>query len=959
MRFVWGDCELDREARELRRGGRTVHTQPLVLDLLLALLQQRGRVVSEARLRQVLWPATRVTDASLRRLVKEARRAIGDDGERQEQIQTVRGRGILFIAPVEASGGWDTTFVGRADVLAALEQRLEEVAGGLGGVTLLDGPAGMGKSRTLAELQARAELAGFRVLHGSGRTGAQEKAFHPWLEAARELEVEELANGGDAPADAYRRATAEARRFAAFRSVQQALLRAARAQPLLVQFDDFHLADPDSIELLRFLAPAVPRAAVWLVAGYRSGATSAAPLRGLAELAAESSTQSLPLRGLAPEELRALVQNRLRAPVGAGFAALVAERADGNPLFAIEIASSAQRDGRSLEAVPTPELEATLALGLEPLLERRFALLAPTTRAILRAASALGGEFAAATLQAAERGSARDVRQALDEAESAGLIAPLANGRHRFTHPLFGEALYRRLAADPRALAEQHLRIAEALESLEPREPFALARHFAAARPQVRAERVLPFASGAAREAFRRAAFADAEHWYRAAIALAEEAEVAPGEQADLWFELGDVFAATGGQRLPRECYDRGARLARSVGDRRRLAIAALGYAHHPPGYGSADSETLARLREVEALGSGDRALDARIASRLGAELLEAGAEHAAEAEAKLDASLDAARQLGDPSVLARVLLHPVGVRFNAADVPGWTSLARESARAARMAGDFDTEFRARQYCLVGALQLGDRDALDVELAACQRIASDLPTRYARTATRTIEALVALLEGRVADAVAATDEAALAESAYQGSGVAARISALRFWIALERGELSAPPRIERAAPQIANHPMLIATRALSRATSGDVGSARQALDAFVGAVPRLPYDRSRLAALAFAAEVAWRVRARELALRLEAEVRPYAHLGAVLATASVYVGSMSHALGWLVATQGRTTEAIEHFRRGRATHEALRSPVWVERSSRAIAEIGKSTGPRRRAPGARGRRSRR
>jgi DNA-binding winged helix-turn-helix (wHTH) protein len=294
MRFVWGECELDREARVLTRAGAQVRTQPLVLDLLLLLLQHRGRVVSEERLRASLWPDTRVTDASLRRLLKETRRAIGDDGERQEQIQTVRGRGIRFAAPVETRDGWDTSFVGRTDVLAALEQKLEEVAGGLGGVTLLSGPAGMGKTRTLAELQARAAVRGFRILYGTGRAGAQEDAFHPWLEALREVDAHGLLPAGRDRERDSRPAMGDTRRFEAFRAFAQGLIQTSHQAPLLIGLDDLQLADHDTIALLRFVAPALCGTHVWVVGCFWTSGGRTVPLRcDLAALRAETSTQAL------------------------------------------------------------------------------------------------------------------------------------------------------------------------------------------------------------------------------------------------------------------------------------------------------------------------------------------------------------------------------------------------------------------------------------------------------------------------------------------------------------------------------------------------------------------------------------------------------------------------------------------------------------------------------------------
>ena len=105
MIFRFGDCELDEARRALCRRGREVRLQPKVLDLLLFLIRHRERVVPKEVLFRELWPDVIATEASLTRLVKEARRAVGDDGRRQRVLRTSHGRGYRFAAAVEARNG--------------------------------------------------------------------------------------------------------------------------------------------------------------------------------------------------------------------------------------------------------------------------------------------------------------------------------------------------------------------------------------------------------------------------------------------------------------------------------------------------------------------------------------------------------------------------------------------------------------------------------------------------------------------------------------------------------------------------------------------------------------------------------------------------------------------------------------------------------------------------------------
>lgn len=102
LRF--GDCRIDTERRELRRGGLLVPTEPQVYDLLLLLIEQRHRVVSRDELLDTLWKGKVVSDAAVGSRIKAARAAIGDDGKSQQCIRTLHRTGFRFVADVECSG---------------------------------------------------------------------------------------------------------------------------------------------------------------------------------------------------------------------------------------------------------------------------------------------------------------------------------------------------------------------------------------------------------------------------------------------------------------------------------------------------------------------------------------------------------------------------------------------------------------------------------------------------------------------------------------------------------------------------------------------------------------------------------------------------------------------------------------------------------------------------------------
>jgi DNA-binding winged helix-turn-helix (wHTH) protein len=99
MRYEFGDVSLDTSARQLRRGGCVIHLSPKALDLLSILITERGRVVSRRELYDHLWPSTFVVEANLPVLIREIRRAIGDD--ERAIIRTVHGTGYSFAATVQ------------------------------------------------------------------------------------------------------------------------------------------------------------------------------------------------------------------------------------------------------------------------------------------------------------------------------------------------------------------------------------------------------------------------------------------------------------------------------------------------------------------------------------------------------------------------------------------------------------------------------------------------------------------------------------------------------------------------------------------------------------------------------------------------------------------------------------------------------------------------------------------
>ena len=98
--LVFTNHEIDLRRQELRRAGQIVHVEPQVYDLLVHLVHNRDRVVSKEELLDTIWNGRIVSEAALSSRINAARKAIGDDGDRQALIKTIHRRGFRFIGAV-------------------------------------------------------------------------------------------------------------------------------------------------------------------------------------------------------------------------------------------------------------------------------------------------------------------------------------------------------------------------------------------------------------------------------------------------------------------------------------------------------------------------------------------------------------------------------------------------------------------------------------------------------------------------------------------------------------------------------------------------------------------------------------------------------------------------------------------------------------------------------------------
>ena len=246
--------------------------------------------------------------------------------------------------------------VGRDAELRVLRDALAAARTGRGGLVLVNGPAGMGKSALVAAFGDEAARAGATVLEGSGWESGGAPAYWPWIQVLRALvRVAGLPAvrgwaGPDLPWVAHllpelgtpgpnAPGTSDGARFALVDAVSGVLLRAATERaPMLAVLDDLHVAGGATARLLQFLAREARRTPLLIVATYRPVEAGWDPQVGEVVAALEAVSPPLRLPALDHGEIVALVTRTSGRTPSGDLAAAVTGRTGGNPLFVAEVA---------------------------------------------------------------------------------------------------------------------------------------------------------------------------------------------------------------------------------------------------------------------------------------------------------------------------------------------------------------------------------------------------------------------------------------------------------------------------------------------------------------------------------------------------------------------------------------------------------------------------------------------
>jgi DNA-binding CsgD family transcriptional regulator len=322
---------------------------------------------------------------------------------------------------------------GRANELDEIGSLVGAVAQGRGGVLVIEGPAGIGKSRLLAETLTMAKKCGVRSLSGEAFEYQQSVPFFSLFTATLRADppVGDIA--------ALRRLGSSADlSYWVVHDLQDAIHSAAARNPLAIVLEDIHWADTGTLLALRALTPPHPDAPVLWVMTARTGAGGPAVQETLAMLRRADAT-FLRIAALSPDAVADMVQDEVRAKADESLLNL-AVKAHGNPFLVRELVGGMHEEGRL--TVSGGRAFATgndLPRRLGANIQRRLDLLSDAVSDVVRVAAVLPDKFSAGLLAAMLERQPATLMSALTEAVRAGLL--IEDGDQlRFGHNLLRES---------------------------------------------------------------------------------------------------------------------------------------------------------------------------------------------------------------------------------------------------------------------------------------------------------------------------------------------------------------------------------------------------------------------------------------------------------------------------------------------------------------------------------------
>jgi hypothetical protein len=836
---------------------------------------------------------------------------------------------------------------GRERELEALRDAFARARAGEASIALVVGEPGIGKSRLLQTFADEAAASGAAVAWGRAWEAGGAPPFWPWLEALRGLlervDLGALALGAArlealgqlvpevSPAAAALPALEpEAARFRLFEAVGALLRAAARARAVLLVLDDLHAADLSSLALLHFVARNVRDAQLTVIGAYRDveARLSEPVLEVLARVAREG--RYLALSRLSQQDVQVWLES-LSLP--SALHSTLWERTEGNPLFILETLRLWRGHGMREPSRAVPELA-------REVLRARLSELSPAVLTLLEAAAVFGRRCALEEAAAVAGLDPIAAREALAEAVRNDVLAVPGSERIEFTHILLRDALYEALPAARRS--ELH---AAALGVLGPHGPAltpgslaAAVHHAFAAIPRLPVTEAVAWARAAAARAIGELAYDAAADWLERAVVSLPLAPELDRERCELLLASAEAEVGAGRTAKSLESSRMAAALARKLGDRERVAEAALSYGRVYT-LATVPAELVALLEEaLAALPREDGPQRARLLARLASAL-----QPARDPEPPMALARDAiamARRLADPRTELEVLAASGSALGYFAQPAERADSARDLISLADRLGDRARGLRGRARLAMDLLEQGQIASAEAHVQEQERLASTIDLPSFGWLASALGATIATVRGRFSEAEEKLERARALAARIDDANASLTLTLQRVALlraAERRDELRsvAPAAIERVF-SVAD---LWYARAFAASVNASAGLLVEARVMLAAVLQDLEPMRSR-PALTWVAEACVATADVSLAGHIFEPLSRFSNRNHCWGMkALVCEGPITLALGRLAALLDRHDEALRLLNEARARAETMQAQPWRERIELEIAAL--------------------
>jgi tetratricopeptide (TPR) repeat protein len=499
-----------------------------------------------------------------------------------------------------------TTFVGREAERSALRRMLERALGGEGGVVMIGGVLGVGKTRIAAEFAAEASAQGFATLVGSCYDRENSLPFSPFVEIlesamaqSTSLDAFRTALGNDAGEMArlmpqLRRLfpdippplelSPEQSRRILFNSVVELLGRTAASGPILMLFEDLHWSDEGTLSLLNHIARSISKLPVLILGTFRDNEIdTAGPLaQTLDELLRIHMLERISLRGLSQSAVSEMISALSGKEPPQDVVNLIYSGTNGNPFFVEELFRHLVERGKLMDASGEFRRDLNIAevdvpQSLRLVIGRRLARLSEEARKILGPAAVIGRSFTFELLEASTNIDADSLLDSVEEVEKSGLVYSTLGypeASFQFSHELIRNAVLSDLSAPRRQ--RLHLNVVSGIERVHANaiedQAGNLAHHLWQAGRIADSDKTIRFLALAARQALKQSAYEGALRYFQNALELVKVlpySQERARRELEIQIEYGLALLATKGWYAPEmgSTYTRAHELCQSLDD--------------------------------------------------------------------------------------------------------------------------------------------------------------------------------------------------------------------------------------------------------------------------------------------------------------------------------------------------------------------------------------------------------